>query len=101
LFVIGLVTGYVATPAGAHASQPSASGTYRFALEDGLSKSVEFSATSDERGATTGQMTFRDEAGVSEQDPDGVGDGKESPSPFFMTAVLDSLTVEGNRAVMS
>lgn len=102
LFVVGLVTGYVAMPAGANASQPSASGTYRFALEDGLSKSVEFSATSDERGATTGQMTFRDDAGVSEQDPDGVGDEKaESPSPFFMTAVLDSLKVEGNRAVMS
>jgi len=102
LFVIGLVTGYVITPAGANASQPSASGTYRFVLEDGLSKSVEFSATSDERGATTGQMTFTDEAGVSEQNPDGAGDGKgESPSPFFMNAVLDSLKIEGNRAVMS
>jgi hypothetical protein len=101
-FVIGLVIGYVTTPAGAHASQLSASGTYRFVLEDGLSKSVEFSATSDGRGATTGQMTFTDEAGVSEQDPDGVLDDKaESPSPFFMTAVLDSLKIEGNRAVMS
>ena len=102
LFVVGLVTGFASTPAGAHASQPSASGTYRFVLEDGLSKSVEFNATSDERGATTGQMTFTDEAGVSEQDPDGVVDGKaESPSPFFMTAVLDSLTIDHNRAVMS
>jgi hypothetical protein len=70
-------------------------------MEDGFSKSVEFSATSDERGATTGQMTFTDEAGVSERDPDGSGDEKgESPVPFFMTARLDSLTIEHNRAVM-
>jgi hypothetical protein len=102
LFVIGLVTGYASTPTNAQTSGPSASGVYRFVLEDEFSKSVEFSATSDERGATTGQMTFRDEAGVSEKDPDGDGDGKEEPpAPFYMTAVLDSLTIDGNRAVMS
>ena len=101
LFVMGLVAGYVSTPAGAHASQPSASGTYRFVLEDGLSKSVEFSATSDERGVTTGQMTFIDEARVVVQDVDGTGGHEESSSEFYMTAVLDSLTVDRNRAVMS
>jgi hypothetical protein len=101
LFLIGLVTGYASTGAGAHASQPSASGTYRFVLEDGFSKSVEFNATSDERGVATGEMTFTDEAGVSERDPDGNADEKgESPVPFFMTARLDSLTIERNRAVM-
>jgi hypothetical protein len=102
LFVIGLVTGYATMAAGAQMAGPSASGTYRFVLDDDLSKSVEFTATSDERGVTTGQMTFRDEAGVSEQDPDGVADEKgESPSPFYMMAILDSLTIERNRAVMS
>jgi len=102
LFITGLVNGFVTTSAGAKTSQPSASGTYRFVLEDGLSKSVEFNATSDERGATTGQMTFTDEAGVSEQDPDGVVEEKEEPpAPFYMTAVLDSLTIDRNRAVMS
>jgi hypothetical protein len=102
LFVIGLVTGYASMAAAAQISGPSASGTYRFVSEDALSKSVEFSATSDERGTTTGQMTFRDEAGVSEQDPDGVADEKQqSPSPFYMTAVLDTLTIDRNRAVMS
>jgi hypothetical protein len=101
LFVIGLVTGFASTPAGAHASQPSASGTYTFVLEDGFSKSVEFSATSDERGATTGQMTFRDEARVVVQDLDGVGGQEESSSEFYMTAVLDHLTIDRNRAVMS
>lgn len=101
LFVMGLVTGYGSMPVHAHSSGPSASGIYRFVLEDDSSKSVEFNATSDERGVTTGQMTFRDEAGVSEQDPDGVADERqEPPSPFFMTANLDSLTIERNRAVM-
>jgi hypothetical protein len=101
LFVLGLVTGYGSTLANAQTSQPSASGTYKFVLEDDLSKSVEFNATSDERGTTTGQMTFRDEAGVSEKDPDGSGDEKEeSPAPFYMTAILDTLTIERNRAVM-
>jgi hypothetical protein len=100
LFLIGLVAGYAST-AGAKTSGPSASGTYRFVLDNDLSKSVEFTATTDERGVTTGQMTFRDEAGVSEQDPDGVADEKEeSPSPFYMLAVLDSLTIDGNRAVI-
>jgi hypothetical protein len=101
LFATGLVAGYASMAAAAPMSGPSASGTYRFVLEDGLSKSVEFSATSDERGATTGQMTFTDEAGVSEQDPDGAGGGKQEPSPFYMTAVLDNLTIDRNRAVMS
>jgi hypothetical protein len=101
LFVIGLVTAFGSMSANAQTSGPSASGTYRFVLEDDFSKSVEFNATSDERGVTTGQMTFRDEAGVSERDPDGDGDEKEeSPSPFYMTAVLDTLTIDRNRAVM-
>lgn len=102
LFLMGLVTAYGSMPANAQTGHPSASGTYKFVSEDGFSKSVEFSATSDERGATTGQMTFKDEAGVSDQDPDGVVDGKaEPPAPFFMTAKLDSLTVDRNRAVIA
>jgi hypothetical protein len=97
LFLMILVTGSVS----ALTSGPSASGIYRFAFEDGLSKSVEFDATSDERGVATGRMTFRDEAGVSEQDPDGVGDERpESPPPFVMTANPNSLVIERNRAVM-
>jgi hypothetical protein len=87
--------------AGAQISAPSASGTYRFVLEDDFSKSVEFTATTDERGVTTGQMTFRDEAPFIEQDVDGVGGHKESSSEFFMMAILDTLTIDRNRAVMS
>src|ERR1700752_1665586 len=87
LFVIGLVTGFTSTPAGAKTSQPSASGTYRFVLEDGFSKTVEFNATSDERGGATGQMTFRDEARVIVQDVDGEGGQEECSSEFYIPAV--------------
>jgi hypothetical protein len=96
-----LATPGSSSSASAQSSGPSASGSYRFVLEDALSKSVEFNASSDERGTTTGQMTFRDEAGIVEQDVDGVGGHQEDPpSSFFMTASLDSLTIDRNRAVM-
>ena len=46
-------------------------------------------------------MTFRDEAALVEQDVDGVGGDKDDPkSEFYMTATLDSLKIENNRAVM-
>jgi hypothetical protein len=98
LFVMSLATPSSAT---ALVSGPSASGTYRVVLEDGLAKTVEFDARWDERGATSGRMTFRDEARIVEQDVDGTGERFEEPSSeFYMTADLDSLTIEGNRAVM-
>jgi hypothetical protein len=96
LFLMGLVS-----PGVKAASGPSASGAYKFVLEDDLSKTVEFSASSDERGLTTGQMTLRDEAGLAEQDVDGAGgEIEDSKSAFYMTASLDSLKIESNRAVM-
>src|SRR6266550_1673047 len=99
LFLISLATPLLTA---AQTSGPSASGNYRFVLEDALAKSVEFNASSDERGTTTGQMIFRDEARILEQDVDGVGDPpRESPAEFYIQADLDSLTIENNRAVMS
>lgn len=101
LFLMSLVTGYASVSASAQTSGPSASGSYKFVMEDDLAKSVEFTATTDERGATTGQITFKDEAAVSQQDVDGVGGDKEDPAAsFYMTAKLDSLTIDRNRAVM-
>jgi hypothetical protein len=97
LFLMTFITVCISVPASAQTG--SASGTYRFVMEDGFSKSVEFNASSDERGATTGQMSFRDEAGVSEQGEDG-GHRDDPPAEFFMTASLDSLTIDRNRAVM-
>lgn len=100
IFALGLIG--LATPWTTHArvSAPTASGTYSIVLQDGLTKQVEFNARLEGEGAT-GEMTFRDEARVSEQDPDSGDRPENPPSGFYLTAQLDSLTIEHNRAVMS
>jgi hypothetical protein len=102
VFVLVLVAVGSVTPrlAAANQSGPSASGTYRFVMADGASKSVEFNATSDERSVATGVMTFRDEARVVEQDVDGTGERPDEAGEFYMTADINTLTIENNRALM-
>ena len=94
LFLLSLTTPRLATA-------QSASGTYRFLLEDDLTKYVELDARTDERGVTTGLMTFVDEARIPDvddaEDP-GAGD---APREFYIKAELDGLTVDKNRALMS
>lgn len=93
----------LATPwsASARVSGPSASGTYTFTPEDGLIKQVEFEARWNEQGNTTGQMTFRDQGGTLDYDPDvDEAPPEDKPAEFYMTADLDSLTIENNRALM-
>jgi hypothetical protein len=75
LFLISLAT---PRSTNALASGSTASGIYRVVLEDGLTKQVEFEARLEGQGAT-GQMTFRDEAGVVEYDPDNPSDRPEDP----------------------
>jgi hypothetical protein len=101
IFALMLIT--MATPwaARAGASLPSASGTYRFVLEGELTKQVEFAASWDERGVTTGHLTYTDEASISEQDPDSEAWAEDPGAQFSITADLDSLTIEGNRALIS
>src|SRR5687767_3128316 len=100
IFALCLIS--LATPSSVRAaSGPTASGTYRVVLEDGLTKQVEFNARWENEGTTTGQMTFRDEAGFVDVDPDAPEERREEPpSEFFLTADLDSLTIENNRALM-
>jgi len=89
-------------PQGVRAQTPgaSASGTYRFYLEDGLTKSLDFSASTDERGTTTGQMTFLDTAKIPDvDDPEDPRQG-DAPPELYVKVNLDSLTVEKNRALL-
>jgi hypothetical protein len=95
LFLISLATPWSSR---ASVSGPSASGTYTIVLEDGLRKQIEFNARLEGQGAT-GEMTFRDEARITWQDPE-AGERPEDPTEFYMTAAFDSLTIENNRAVM-
>lgn len=97
LFLISLATPWATR---ARTSGATASGAYRVVLEDGFAKQVEFNATGDPQGVATGQMTLRDEARVVDQDPESEERPEESPSEFYMTADLDSLTIESNRALM-
>jgi len=96
-----VLVSFVAAQVASAASGPSALGSYRIVLADDLSKSLEFEAQNDERGATTGQMTFVDESRLVEQDVDGTGERQEESGAFSMTATLTSLTIEHNRALMS
>lgn len=96
LFVMGIATTLLTS---AHAAAPSASGNYRVVFEDNLTRTVEFEVRME--SSTTGQMTFRDEAGSVDFDPDGDKERPEGPpSEFYLTADLNSLTIENNRALM-
>ena len=101
LFSLCLV--FLATPLPASAQVAgTVGGSYKFIMDDELVKSLEFSATTGERGSASGFMTFTDETKVVIQDPDGDGEPpKEEGVPFFMKAEFDSMTIEKNRALMS
>lgn len=93
---LGLVS--AATPTLTSAAGTSASGTYKFVLEDELTKTISFSATAGEGGAADGEMTFSDEALFSEVEPE--SEERDEPHPLSFTARLETMTVDGNRAVM-
>lgn len=95
-----LLTGLMA-PHAADA-QALARGSFAFVLEDEQVRSVEFSASTDARGFTTGSLTFNDEAGITDADPDDPREGEPlPPSRFYVKAAIDGLKVEKNRALMS
>jgi hypothetical protein len=79
----------------------SASGSYQFSLEDGLTKYVEFDAQTQAGGGASGRMFFNDEAGITYQDVDGADDPQESYKGFYLRAEFDGLVVVKNQAVAS
>jgi hypothetical protein len=77
------------------AAAQSASGTYRFMLEDEVVRSLDFNAE-----GQTGQVTFLDPQPIPDvEDPEDPREG-ETPPELYIKAVFDSLTVEKNRALM-
>lgn len=100
LFVLALV---VAIPSNAAAQAGAATGNFKFTLDDDERsiKSFQFEARTDERGNTTGFMTFTDEAKVFFEDVDGTGDPQDEPGPFFMSAAFDAMKIDKNTAIIS
>lgn len=99
LFVLCLLL--LATPLHASAQAGTATGKYKLIMEDGLVKSLEFDAKSDERGGTSGFLVFTDEAKLEIQDVDGTGDIiPEEPVPFFMKADMNAMTIDKNQAII-
>lgn len=96
LFLLSLA----AQPAAAQTPGASASGIYRFSLEDGETRSLELDAKADERGAT-GKMVYVDPTAVPDTDDAEDPRAGDPIKGFSMTANLDSLTVEKNRALLS
>ena len=79
----------------------SANGSYKFTLGDDLTKIFEFDAKGDGRGGASGRMTYTDLTPVSDDESGEEIRPSGKPVEFSMAADFDSLTVTGNRAVMS
>ncbi|HEX2225093.1 MAG TPA: hypothetical protein VHN15_12900 [Thermoanaerobaculia bacterium] len=82
------------------AAAQSASGAYRFIMDDEMVKTLEFDAQGDARGSASGRILLADEAqfadGADPDDPRAAGDA----IPFFMQASVNGMKVEKNRAVI-
>lgn len=85
----------------AQTAGPSASGTYQWVFEDDLVKSVEFAASTDARGFTSGQMTFFDPSPIADVDDPEDPRAGDPPKEFYLKAEFNVLTIEKNRALMS
>jgi len=100
LFFMCLV--FLATPLPASAQAGAANGTYKFIMEDRLTKYLEFDARSDERGTATGYMILTDDARVFFQDVDGTGEiPRDEAVAFSMKADLQTMSIEKNHAVIN
>ena len=99
LFTLSLLGFTAARPATAQ----SASGSLKFALEDDLTKTIEFNATTDGDGGASGEMKFSGPVEIPDQDVDGTGDRIFSGGleDLQLEVKFDGMLAEGNRVVMS
>lgn len=85
------------------AAQTSADGSFKFSLEDVLTKNIEFKAIANGDGSTDGRIAFSGPEEIPDQDVDGTGRAGFSGrlENLSIEADFDGLVVERNRAVMS
>jgi len=100
-FALALLTVCVAVPNLVHAHRAegaSATGSFKFVLEDGVTRFVEFNAKEGAAGQATGDMTFSDPAAIPVDDPDSSEPSKVEG--VLVKAKFDCMSVTENRAVM-
>jgi hypothetical protein len=93
-----LLLGFVAPQI---ARAQAASGTYKFAFDDGYQKYVEFDAQTLADGSATGSVFISDEATIVYRDVDGTGAPTAKYAGFYFKAEVDGLTVNKNQSVIS
>ena len=104
LLLLTLATYHSTQSTSAQTEGPAASGLYKFILEDGLMRTVEFEARGGDRAE--GRLVFKDEVRLADKDNDGDpdtdprGDG-DTPPELFLVAEFESMKVDKNRAVMN
>jgi hypothetical protein len=84
-------------------AQTAADGSFKFSVENNITKVVEFRAVSSREGSTDGSMVFSGPAVIPKQDVDGDGntDFSGKLENLAMDVSFDKLVVEKNQAVMS
>lgn len=99
-FVLTLFVVCLALPglALAEAEGSSATGSFKFVLEDGETRYVEFDAKEGTDGQATGEMTFTDPVAVQVDDPDSSETIKSDG--VMVKARFDCMEVVDNKAVM-
>ena len=99
VFIMALLLVCLALPnlVFADAEGDSASGSFKFALDDGEIRYVEFKSTEMADGQASGDLTFSDPAVIPVADPD--SPGKETPG-VLVRAKLDCMETGKNTAVM-
>ena len=99
-FVVTLFVVCLALPGLVHAGAEgsSASGSFKFVLDDGETRFVEFNATEGADGQATGDMTFSDPVAIPVEDPDSSETSKNQG--VMVRAKFDCMQVVENKAVI-
>ncbi|HJR06464.1 MAG TPA: hypothetical protein VJ842_04330 [Pyrinomonadaceae bacterium] len=84
-------------------AQTAADGSFKFTVDNDLTKVIEFKAVSNREGGASGSMIFSGPAVIPKQDVDGDGntDFSGKLASLDMDVSFDNLVVEKNLAVMS
>ena len=100
LFLLTLLT---LTSAHTAYAQTAADGSFKFSVENNITKVIEFKAVSNREGGATGSMIFSGPAVIPKQDVDGDGntDFSGKLESLDMDVSFDNLVTEKNQAVMS